>query len=499
MIVEFGLLLGAFATMVQGAGIAYLMIGVLIGMVFGLVPGLGGTTALALLIPLSWALDPLAAMYLAGGVMGATSFAGSITAILLNTPGTAPNAATVFDGYPLACQGKAGLAIGASAAASALGGLLGILSLLMVIPFARGVVLVFGPAELLLLALLGLVAVAVATGGALVRGLIAGGIGLFLALVGADPLTGLPRLTGGIDALWDGIGLVPALTGMFAIAQMLDIAARRGRVSGQSRQAAEALRPITGVGKGIRAVVRHWPTLVLGSMIGTVIGAVPGLGGTVAAFLAYATAARIDRDPRSFGTGNIKGVIAPEASNNAKDGGSLIPTLALGIPGSAETALFLAVLVMHGLTPGPELLENRVEIYGLVAALTASAVLASGIGLLLARWLVRVPDVDAGVLAPVVIVVALAGVFALNGRMSDVVIALGMGCLGMALTRLGYPRLPLVMAFVLGDMAERSYHQLNAITGGDWAGYLVGRPVSLLLVGLLLLTVLLSLRPKQTP
>lgn len=498
MLIEFDLLSSAFVTMFWGEGIAYLMFGVLIGMLFGLVPGLGGTTALALLIPLGWALNPLDAMYLAGGVMGATSFAGSITAILLNTPGTAPNAATAFDGYPLACQGKAGFAIGASAAASALGGLLGILSLLVVIPLARGVVLAFGPAELLLLAFLGLIAVAVATGGSLVRSMIAGGIGLFLALVGADPLTGTPRLTLGIDSLWDGIGLVPALIGMFAIAQMLELAARRGKVSGHAHKAAKDARPINGVGKGILAAVYHWPTLILSSMIGTIIGAIPGLGGTVAAFLTYGTAARIDRDPGSFGTGNIRGVIAPEASNNAKDGGSLIPTLALGIPGSAETSLFLAFLIMHGLTPGPQLLENRGEIYGLVAALTVSALLASAIGLMLARWFVRVPDLDAGVLAPVVIVMALAGVFALNGQIWDVVIALGMGCLGMALTRLGYPRLPLVMAFVLGDMAERSYHQLHAIANDDWFGYFSGRPISLLLAGLLLMIVIVFLRRKNS-
>ncbi|MDH3264812.1 MAG: tripartite tricarboxylate transporter permease, partial [Paracoccaceae bacterium] len=402
-------LFDAFVAIAGGGGLLYLAAGVMLGLIFGVIPGLGGTTALALLIPVTYTLQPIEAMYLAGGVMGATSFGGSISAILLNTPGTAPNAATCFDGYPLARQGKAGLAIGASAAASALGGLIGLLTLLAFIPVAREVVLSFGPAEFFLLTVLGLAAIAVSVRGKLLRGLIAGCVGLLFAYVGSDAITGDIRFSAGVDYLWDGIPLVPTLTGMFAISQMIELALKGGSVA--SGSAGLATR-ITGVWEGVLSVFKHWPVLLRGSLIGTVIGAVPGLGGTVAAFLSYSSTAQTAHDRDTFGTGNIKGVIAPESANNAKDGGSLIPTVAFGIPGSAETALFLAILVLHGMDPGPGmLLYNQREIYGLIVALTLSAVGASLIGLALSRALVLITRIDVNVVVPVVVALSLTGVY----------------------------------------------------------------------------------------
>lgn len=210
----FDILFGAVSDVVTSGSLVFVFIGLMLGLCFGVIPGLGGTTALALLIPVTYSMEPLDAMYLAGGVMGATSFGGSITAILLNTPGTAPNAATCFDGYPLAQQGKAGMAIGASATASALGGLIGLFTLLLFIPIAKQIVLLFGPAEFFLLTLLGLTAIAVSARGKLLRGLIAGGVGLLFAFVGVDAITGEERYVMGSNYLWDGIPLVPTLTGM---------------------------------------------------------------------------------------------------------------------------------------------------------------------------------------------------------------------------------------------------------------------------------------------
>ncbi len=472
-----------------GGSVLYLIAGVLLGLCFGVIPGLGGTTALALLIPATYTMEPIQAMYIAGGVMGATSFGGSITAILLNTPGTAPNAATTFDGYPLAQQGKAGLAIGASAAASALGGLLGILTLLLFIPVAREVVLSFGPSEFFLLTVLGLAAIAVSVRGKLLRGLIAGGLGLFFAFVGFDAISGDIRFAGGVNYLWDGVPLVPTLTGMFAIAQMMELALKGGSVAGTPKDNNFA---ITGVAAGIRSVFTHWPTLIRGSVIGTVIGAVPGLGGTVAAFLSYSSTVQTDRDPDSFGKGNIKGVIAPEAANNAKDGGSLIPTVAFGIPGSAETALFLAILVLHGMDPGPGILLHReAEVYGLIIALTASAVGASLIGILLSRFLILITRIDVGVIVPVVVAVSLTGVYVLEGRMADVLLTVAMGILGYLMIRFDYPRLTLVIALVMGETAERSFHQLGLISDGQILGFMFGRPVSVILIVAIVITFLL--------
>jgi putative tricarboxylic transport membrane protein len=472
-----------------GGSVLYLLAGVLLGLCFGVIPGLGGTTALALLIPATYTMEPIQAMYLAGGVMGATSFGGSITAILLNTPGTAPNAATTFDGYPLAQQGKAGLAIGASAAASALGGVLGIFTLLLFIPVAREVVLSFGPSEFFLLTVLGLAAIAVSVRGKLLRGLIAGGLGLFFAFVGFDSISGDIRFAGGINYLWDGVPLVPTLTGMFAIAQMMELALKGGSVAGAPKDEKFA---ITGVWAGVWSVFVNWPTLVRGSVIGTVIGAVPGLGGTVAAFLSYSSTVQTDRDPDSFGKGNIKGVIAPEAANNAKDGGSLIPTVAFGIPGSAETALFLAILVLHGMDPGPGILLHReAEVYGLIVALTASAVGASLLGILMSRFLVLITRIDVGVIVPVVVAVSLTGVYVLEGRMADVLLTMIMGVLGYLMIRFDYPRLTLVIALVMGETAERSFHQLGLISDGQILGFMAGRPVSVVLIIAIAITFLL--------
>jgi putative tricarboxylic transport membrane protein len=474
----------------NGGSLLFLMAGIVMGMLFGVIPGLGSTTALALLIPVTYTLSPLDAMYLAGGVMGAASFGGSITAILLNTPGTAPNAATVFDGYPMALQGRAGAAIGAAASASSLGGLLGLFTLLAFMPFARQIVLSFGPSEFFLLAVLGLTAIAISVRGKLLRGLIAGILGLMLAFVGADVITGQLRYTGGIDYLWDGIPLVPTLTGLFAISQMIELSLKGGTVSGKDSPTMK----VTGVWEGIIAPIKHWDVLLRGSLIGTLIGAVPGLGGTVAAFLSYSSTAQSDKDPDSFGKGNIRGVIAPESANNAKDGGSLIPTVAFGIPGSAETAIFLAILVLHGMSPGPQILiENEREIYGLIVAMTISCVLASVIGLLLTRWIVLITFINVRIIVPIVVSVALTGVYVLEGRMADVVLTMVMGLIGYVMIRFDYPRLTLVIALVLGETAERSYHMVSMISDSGAFGFMLGRPISIVLILCIIGTFLLPL------
>lgn len=486
--------LQAFLGVLTSGSVMFVFIGVLLGLCFGMIPGLGGTTALALLIPITYSMESLDAMYLAGGVMGATSFGGSITAILLNTPGTAPNAATTFDGYPMAQQGRAGEAIGASATASAMGGLLGLFTLILFIPLAKEIVLLFGPVEFLLLTVLGLVAIAVSSRGKLLRGLIAGGFGLMFAFVGVDTISGATRFTLDTDYLWDGIPLVPTLTGLFAISQMIELALKGGSVVSSNTTIAS----ISGIWQGAAAVFKHWTVMVRGSVIGTIIGAIPGLGGTVASFIAYTSTVQSSRDPSSFGKGNIVGVIAPESANNAKDGGSLVPTVAFGIPGSAETAVFLGILVLHGIEPGPSLLlQNEREIYGLIVALTLSAVGASVIGLLTARWLVRITFVNVNILVPLVVTISLTGVYVLQGKPGDVLLALIMGIFGYLMIRFDYPRLTLVIALVLGETAERSFHQSLLISDNNLVGLIMERPQAIILVLATLLTLLLPALRKR--
>ncbi|ESR25582.1 tripartite tricarboxylate transporter permease [Lutibaculum baratangense] len=464
-------------------GAIYLFVGTLVGLVFGIIPGLGGPTALALLIPLTFGIDTTAAMFLAGGIMGAIPFGGSVTAILLNTPGTAPNAATVYDGYPMTKKGQAGAALGAAAAASSLGGLFGILILFMVLPVAREIILMFSPPEFFMLAVLGLCAIAVSTDGKMLKGLIAACFGLMIAFVGYDNVSGAVRFDYGIDYLWDGISLIPALIGLFAIAQIVSLYLAGGSIADNP----SAVR-VSRVSDGIFAVFRYWKTLLRGSVIGAVIGAVPGVGGTVAAFLSYSVTVQTSRDPDSFGKGNIEGVIAPEASNNAREGGSLIPTLAFGIPGSAEMAVFLGLLVLHGLQPGPSLLINHLDVItSLMLSIAIASVLASIVCLAVARQLALITLVDVNYLVPVILSVSLVGAYALESSMHDVIVAVIFGAIGYLMIRFDYPRLPLVIAMFLGEVAEVNFRQSMMIARGDWTVFLT-RPLSLVLFLLVILS-----------
>ena len=465
-------------------GIGMLALGVVVGLVFGAIPGLGGTTALALFIPLTYGMHPQDAMALAGGIMGAVAFGGTITAILLNTPGTPMSAATCFDGYPLAQQGKAGMAIGAAGMSSSLGGLFGILILVMVMPIARALVLSFGPAEFFMMALLGLASIAASTGGMFLRGLISGAAGLMMAYVGYDSVSGGIRYTLGIDYLWDGIPLVPTLIGLFAIAEMIKLSV----VGGTVVRTKEFGKRIVGVREGIMATFQNWPTVLRGSALGAFIGAIPGVGGTVASFLAYSVTMQVSKHPERFGKGEIQGVIGPESAINAKDGGALIPTLAFGIPGSAEMAVFLGMLVLHGLEPGPLLLiEHQGEMFSLIVALTISCVLATILGLSVTRWLSLITLVDVHILVPAVVSVSLVGAYALHNKVGDVIMAATAGLIGYQMIKYNFPRVTMVIALVLGDLAERSFHQTMQLSDGRWTIFFT-RPISAILVILILVS-----------
>lgn len=457
------LLIDAALLLVSPKTLVFLVSGVVIGLVFGVIPGLGGTTALALLLPLTFGMDVLHAFAMAGGIMGAVAMGGSISAILLNAPGTAPSAATCLDGHPLAKQGRAADAIGAVATASPLGGLFGVLTLLLVLPVAREIVLLFGPPEFFLVAVFGIVTVAVSSSRNLLRGLVAGGVGLMLSFVGYDTVHGGVRFTFGSDYLWDGIPLIPSLVGLFGMAEMIRLSIEGGSVATDTTSVR-----FDGVTAGMRATFRHWKTVIRGSVIGTLIGAIPGVGGTVATFIAYTTTKNADRDPDSFGTGRIEGIVAPESANNAKDSGALLPTLAFGIPGSAEMAVFLGILILHGMQPGPAIFaDHQQDIYGLILALTLAAVLASIIGITFVRWLAAITLVKGEILAPVVIAVSLVGVYAINLTVGDVVLAALLGILGYLMLRFDYPRLPLVIALILGETAERGFQQAMMIGQGN--------------------------------
>ncbi|HXQ51121.1 MAG TPA: tripartite tricarboxylate transporter permease [Stellaceae bacterium] len=480
--------LSGFLGLMQVRELAFLGIGMAIGVVFGAIPGLGGATALALLMPLTYGLEPFTALALSGGVMGAIPMGGSITAILLNAPGAAPNAATCLDGYPLAQQGKAGLAIGAAASANSLGGIIGTISVLAVLPVAKQLVLLFGPPEFFLMTIFALVTVASASRRQLLRGLITGGLGLMISFIGYSDVIGGERFTFGTDYLWDGINIVPALIGLFAVAEMINLSAKGGTVS-----RAVGTVVVTRMWSGVLETFKHLGTVLRGSLIGTLIGAIPGESGTVAAFLSYSLTVQASKDPGSFGKGNIEGVIAPEAAINAKDGSALIPTIAFGIPSGAEMAVFLGILILHGMQPGPlMLMNNQREIYGLVWALTASCLLASSVGLLFVRPLALITLIDADILAPLVLCVAFVGSFSVNGEIENVIVTAVFGILGYLMIRFDYPRLTVVIALVLGNTTERSFRQSMAMSDGDWSIF-VHRGTSLVIIASIALTLALPL------
>lgn len=477
--------LSGLGGLLQARELLFLALGMTIGLFFGAIPGLGGATALALLTPLTYGLDPFTALALAGGVMGAVPMGGSISAILLNAPGSAPSAATCLDGHPLAQQGKAGLALGAAASANAIGGIIGTISVLAVLPIAKDLVLLFGPPELFLLAVLGLIIVATASRGKMLRGLIAGAFGLMIAFIGYNDVTGVLRFTAGIAYLWDGVHLVPALIGLFAVAEMINLSVKGGAITKDAKTVG-----IVSVTSGLLETFRHWRTVLRGSLIGTVVGAIPGVGGTVASFLSYSMTVQASKDPDSFGKGNIQGVIAPEAAINAKDCSCLIPTLAFGIPGGVEMAVFMGLLVLHGMQPGPlMLIDHQVEIYGLIWALTGACVLASLLGLLIARPLSRLTLIDSQILVPVVASVALVGSYAVDRNIGNVVVTAVFGILGYLMIRFDYPRLTMVVALVLGSAAERNFHQTTMMSDGNLSIYLHRNVCLVLLAGIVVLLI----------
>lgn len=488
-----------FETMMSGLGQLlewplplWFAIGMLNGMIFGLLPGLSGSVGIALMIPLTFGFSTGEAMALFVAALGGQTFSGSLTAILINTPGTAPNAATTLDGYPLARQGRGGFAIGISAAASAAGSVIGLIVLVALLPFVREIILSFSFPEFTMLAVLGLAAISAASTGSLVKGLISGGIGLILSFVGFSPIAGELRYVFGFTQLWQGVDLIAALIGLFAISEVIRLLVTRERVA---HDLTGVRIPKKDVWEGVRFVFRHPWLLIRSSVMGTGIGAVPGVGGTVASFLAYFQAVHSSKEPENFGKGEPLGVLAPEAANDAKDAGSALPSLAFGLPGSSDWAIILGALVLHGVNPGPNLIREAPEVVWIALwVLFFASFVDSVIGVFAAPYLVKVTQVPPSILAPIVAVLAVVGAYGLQRQFIDVVFALLFGVLGYYMKRHHVPLVPLILGLLLGASVERSFFQsLQVFDQGMWIFFT--RPISLVLV---LLTVLVFVLPFIT-
>ena len=461
--------------------------GVLFGMLIGFLPGMAGSVALALLIPLSFTMEPQVAVLFLIGAYSPAGFGGMLTSILVNTPGDPENAATTFDGYPMAKQGRAGAAIGAATAASVLGGLFGTIVLIALIPVAEKSVLSFSYPEFFMLAVLGLCVIAVTLEGTAFKGLLTAGFGFLLAFVGLDPITGSPRFTFDQMYLWDGIDIVPVLIGLFAGSEVLALFGRGVSVAESEAGSDEATKqfvsyaekpdmPVT-FWEGVRSTFRHWFLVIRSSILGTVIGIIPGVGGAVSGFMAYSHAKQSSKHPEEFGRGSVEGVIAAESANDAKAGGAMLPTVAFGIPGTVGMAILLGALIMHGLPVGPSLLIEHSEIvYMLIVGMTASKFIAPFIVWAIAKQSDKLTRIRPGVFTPIIAVAALVGTYTVNVNILDVLVALAFAYVGYAMRRYGFSRVALIIALVLGETVERSYYQTVHSFGSIWS--LFSRPIA---------------------
>jgi putative tricarboxylic transport membrane protein len=490
-------LVNAISVLTEWPNPVWLVGGVLFGMLIGFLPGMAGSVALALLIPISFTMEPDDAILFLIAAYSPSGFGGMLTSILVNTPGNPENAATMFDGYPMAKQGRAAAAIGAATAASVLGGLFGTFVLLALIPPAQSLILAFSYPEFLMMAVLGLTVIAVVTDRNTFKGLAAAGVGFLLAFIGLEPITGSPRFTFGEIYLWDGVDIVPVLIGLFAGAEVL---ALYGRGTSVTESVSASDRPRTPSGglaepvtfwEGVRATFTHWFLLIRSSLIGTVIGVIPGVGGAVSGFLAYSHAKQSSRTPERFGKGAVEGVIAAESANDAKEGGSLLPTVAFGIPGTVGMAILLGALIMQGVPAGPTLLIDHIDlVYVLIVGMVAAKFVAPFVVWAVAGYSAKLTSMRPGLFTPLIAVAALVGCYTIGLEILDVVVALFFGYVGYAMRRYGFSRVALIIALVLGELVERSWYQMVASFGSPLA--IVTRPISGVLATLCVIVLVYS-------
>ena len=471
-----GALVGGFQVALQPLNVALALGGVFVGTFVGMLPGIGPINAIAILIPVTFAtgMPPESALILLVGIYYGSQYGNSISTILLNVPGTASSVVTALDGHEMTKQGRGGPALAMSAVASFAGGTVSIFALALFAPVLSGWAIRFGPAEYFALMAFAFSALSSFAGRSLVRGLASTAIGLWLATVGLDPNSAIPRYTFGSIQLLDGMDFVVVTIGLFAVSEVLlllektepgrDVTQAYGRVMLTAKELA---------GSG-------W-TMVRGSVLGFLVGVLPGAGGTIASFLAYSTEERIAGESGRFGQGDIRGVAAPESANNAAANGALIPLLTLGVPGSGTTAVLLGALLGLGVTPGPLLIEEQPDLFwGLVASMYLGNVFLLLLNLPLVGVFVRALTVPRWLLIPGVAALAFVAVYAVNGSSFDLALMTAFGVLGWAMRKLDFPLAPVVLGLVLGPLMEKNLRRAMALSGGD-VGVLFDSPIAITL------------------
>lgn len=468
--------------------------GTVFGVVIGALPGLTSTMGVALLVPVTFGMSPEMGLALLGAIYCSSTYSGAISAILINIPGTPANCCTILDGYPMTQKGESGRAIALATSASAFGGFISIFALLFMAPPLAEFALKFGAQEYFLLALFGVSVIASLSDRNMLKGLWAGALGLFLSIIGMHPLTGDVRFTAGIAELYSGLPIVIALIGLYSIPEVIS------SLSGSDNSEKQVNAVGSGVISQMMELFKYKMLIFRATVIGIIVGIVPGAGSSIASFVAYDDAKRSSKTPELFGTGSPEGVIASETSNNAVVGGSLIPALTLGVPGNAVSAVLIGGLMIHGLKPGPTLfIENSGIVYSFIMSLFVSNLAFIPVGLFIARYGIKLIETPASILGPLVIGLAVMGSYAINMYVVEIMLMLGIGLIGFLMKEFDVPREPLVLGLVLGSMAEGELARAFSLVHGSVPMLLKSMarsPLSLVIIALTLLSLWQGVRKQ---
>jgi len=475
-----------FAQVLAPMNILGVVAGVFIGMIIGAMPGLSATLAVALCVPITYSLSPVAGISMLAAVYTSAVYGGSITASLLHTPGTPASAATADDGYALTQRGQGMKAIGLCTVASMIGGTFAAIMLMLIAEPLSKLSLAFAPIEYMLVAVFGLMIIGSLAGDNLVKGLMVGVLGMIVACVGLDKMNAAPRYTFGILSLESGLSMVPCMIGMFSISQVMLMV--EDIVKGQNSIVTNPKDSLNGKTLPTKAEFKRMiPTMGQSSIIGLLVGIMPGAGGDIGSWVSYNIAKKSTKHPEEFGHGSIEAITASETANNAVSGGAMIPLLTLGIPGSSAAAVLLGGLQLHGLNPGFELFSKYADLtYAIMISFLIANILMGIVGLLTAKTVARVALVPNSVLAVIIVVLSTVGAFAINRNMFDAYCMMIFGLLGYFCRKAHFGTAPMVLGVILGPMIESNFRRTLVISRGDMLGYLSGRPIALVLIVLIL-------------
>lgn len=483
-------LLGGFATALEIGNLFYLIAGVTGGVVIGALPGLTATMGVAILLPFTFGMNAVTGLIMLVGIYIGAIYGGSISAILLNTPGTPASAATCLDGYPLVKKGQAAKALSASTIASVIGGLISCLALVTISPFLAKFALRFSAPEYFSLALFGLTIIASISADNFIKGITAGFIGLLISTVGMDPITSFPRYSFDIIDLLNGLSVIPVLIGLFAVSEVFN----QIEIMGKEKHIKSNIKMDRNY-MSFSEIKECLPTMIKSGILGTFIGSIPGAGADIAAFVCYNEARRSNKN-ESFGEGSLIGISAPEAGNNGVTGGALVPLLTLGVPGDAVAAVLLGALIVQGLTPGPLLFEQSPDVvYGLFSAMILGNIILLFVGLGGIKFYSRIVEIPKLMMIPSILILSTVGSYSMNNSLFDVIVTLIFGIIGYFMSKIKMPSSPIVLAVILGPMLETNLRKSILMYEGSYS-FLWTRPITVVFLILTIVSLISACRKK---